>query len=59
MIYISYETVDGDTKNINVDGLTDDQIITELGCLQLVGESGAEPALLNITLNRDGDDYIG
>jgi hypothetical protein len=59
MKYISYQTIDGDTKNINVNGLTEAQIQIEIGCLQLVGESGAEPPLQNITLCRDEQDYSG
>ncbi len=59
MRYISYKTIDGNTKNINVNNLTEDQIINELVRLQCIGESGNEPPLQNITLVRDGNDYIG
>jgi len=59
MKYIRYQTVDGDTKNINVEGMSDDQILNELVYLQSVGETGAESPLRDITLCRDGQDYIG
>jgi hypothetical protein len=59
MKYISYQTIDGDIKNINVGAMTDEQIINEIVYLQKVGESGAEPPLQNITLCRDEQDYTG
>jgi len=59
MKYISYETADSDTKNVNVSNMTEEQIINEIAFLQSVGETGAESPLHNITLNRDGEDYSG
>ena len=53
MKYISYETIDGDTKNIDVTALTEAQITLEIACLQLVGDSGTEPPLRNIALHLD------